>query len=255
MRKLIFLLLFIALLAGCSKKPTDTYAKYRGLSSAKIFHQANQALASRKYDDAVKWYEALDAIYPFGPYAQQGQLEIIYAYYKDGDQPSAMAAADRYTRLYPTGRHVDYAYYMKGLIAYNLGLTWLQRRFGTDPAPRDLSTKKEAFQAFAKLARFYPNSIYTPDAILHMRAIRNIIARKNVLVADYYMERKAYVAAANRASFVIAHFDGSPQVIPALTIMVKAYRRLGLNQLADNTMKIFAASYPDARQLKKLQRA
>ena len=252
MRKLIFLLLIIGLLAGCSNH-SATYDRYRGMTAEQIFNNGQTAFASKKYDNAVKWFEALDSIYPFGPYAQRGQLDVIYAYYKNDDKPSAMAAADRYTRLYPAGRYVDYAYYMKGLIAYNIGLTWMQRKFNVDQAPRDLSTKKEAFAAFNELVHLFPDSRYAPDAVLHMRAIRNMFARKNMIAAKYYMERKAYVAAVNRASYVVSHFEGSPQVIPALAIMVKAYRKLGLDKLADNTKRIFVASYPSSPQAQNLR--
>lgn len=246
-------MLFIFILAGCSGSK-DEFAPYRKMTAKQIFNTGEKALANEDYAKAVKYFEALDAVYPFSPYTEQEQLEIIYAYYKNDDSASALASADRYIRLYPRGKHVDYAFYMKGLISFQQGYTWLQRLVGVDPSRRDLSSKKEAFLAFNQLVTYFPNSIYTPDALVRMAYIRNIIARKNVLIANYYMKRKAYVAAANRASYVIQHFNGSPEVIPALAIMVKAYRGLGLHQMANNSLHILQTSYPNAPQLKKLIR-
>ncbi len=254
MKRLTLLIVLIAFLAGCAKS-SNNLAAFKNMTSAQIFHGSELALAEGKYDRAVNGFEALDAIYPFGPYAQQGQLDIIYAYYKKSDNASALAAADRYIRLYPRGAHVDYAFYMRGLINYQQGFTWLQKALGVDPAPRDLSDKIQAFNSFSELVTLYPNSVYTPDAILRMRYIRNIIARKNVLIADYYYRRGAYVASANRASNVLEHYNGTPEVIPALALMVKSYRKLGLDSLANNSLKILEANYPNASELSKLKRA
>lgn len=254
MKKFAYMLFLITFLVGCASTSTDNFSAYKSMTSQQIFDNGEKALAQGKYAEAVKNFEALDALYPFGPNAEQGQLDVIYAYYKSGDPASALAAADRYIRLYPRGEHVDYAYYMKGLVNYQMGFTWLQRSLGSDPAPHDLTNKKQAFQAFNMLVTLFPDSRYTPDALQRMGYIRNLFARKNVIIARYYMKRKAYVAAANRASYVVQHFDRSPEVIPALVIMVKAYRALGLTKMVDSTLHIFAASYPNAPQLKSLLR-
>ena len=174
---------------------------------------------------------------------RQGQLDAIYAYYKNGNSAEAEAAAARYIRLYPRGPHVDYAYYMKGLIEFKSGSSILQRAFHQNPAPHDLSAKKEAFNDFAQIVNFYPNSPYAYDAAMRMAYIRNIIAEKSVLIANYYLSRKAYVAAANRAAYVVQHFEGSPEVKPALVTLIKAYEGLGLTEMAAKTERIYTASY------------
>ena len=43
------------------------------------------------------------------------KLDLIYAYYKKKDFPSAAATAERFIHLYPRAKYVDYAYYMKAL--------------------------------------------------------------------------------------------------------------------------------------------
>lgn len=252
MKKISLLIILLALLAGCSHHKVDPYKAYEGKTSSQIFHESEQSLAKKKYEKASKGFEALDALYPFGPYAQQGHLDIIYAYYKNDDTAAGLAAADRYIRLYPQDEHVDYAYYMKGLMSYEESISWFQTTFHMDPAPHDLSDKRESFTAFNQVVRQYPHSIYAPDSMLHMAVIRNMMARKEILLANFYMKRKAYIAAANRATEVLQHYSGSPSVPEALAIMVNAYKGAGLNDLASKSYRILQASYPDSPEYKRV---
>jgi len=258
MKKFI-IVLFISILTiftleGCSKKEQDPYKNYRGMSSSTLFESGERALAKKNYVRAVKYLEALDALYPFGPYAEQGQLDIIYAYYMNGDFALASLAAERYMRLYPRGQHVDYAYYMRGMIGLHLGLTWLQRRVGISPDMRDVSSLQQCYGSFALLVEQYPGSPYAADALVRMIYIRNLLAQREVDIAEFYMERHAYVASANRASTVVQHFQGSPLVEPALVIMVESYRELGLTQMADESYRLLQANFPLSPELKSLSK-
>ena len=254
MKKLLVLLPLILFIVSCSKPDQDPFRAYRKYSSTALFESGEKSMAKGNYDDSVKYLEALDGIYTFGPYAQQAQLDIIYAYHMNNDDASATAAAERYIRLYPHGANVDYAYYMRGMIGFSEGLSWIQRMSYTDPATRDLSNLQQSYGAFSTLVSYFPDSIYTPNAKLRMIYIRNLVARREVMVAQAYMARKAYVAAANRANYVVRHFEGSPQVVDALAIMVKAYRKLGLTDMANKTYEILAVNYPNVPAVQQLKK-
>ncbi len=253
MKKKLLFIIILALLAGCAHKETNPWKDYEGKSSGEIFYEGEQHLAKKKYSLASVDFAALDALYPFGPYAQQGQMDIIYALYMNGDNASGLAAADRYIRLYPQDPHIDYVYYMKGLMSFEQDFNWYQAAFGFDPAPHDLTGKKEAFFAFNQVVRIYPHSIYAQDSALHMAFIRNMMARKEMNIADFYLKRKAYVAAANRASGVVQHYSGSSSVPHALEVMAISYKAAGLPDFANNSYRILAASYPDSPEFKRLQ--
>lgn len=254
MKKLLLLCCLVAALCGCSNNTVrDSFSAYRNQTASQLYHSSKTDLLKGHPHRAVKKLEALNALYPFGAYAEQGSINIVYAYYEDDDSDEALASADRYLRLYPRGNYSDYAYYMKGVIAFKQGFSWLQRKAGVNPAPRDLSNLKDAYLSFDQLLQTFPQSPYVPDAIARMRYIRNLYAEKEVGIAEFYYDRKAYVAAANRATDVVVHYDRSPYVIPALAIMVKSYRKLGLTQMANNTMKILEASYPHSKYIKKLK--
>lgn len=253
MKKWLVLCGMILVLCGCANNELhDSFSAYRNKTASQLYQESKVNIQKGHYNRATKELEAMSALYPFGPYAEPGLINLVYAYYKNDDADQALATADRYLALYPYGKYSDYAYYMKGVIAFKQGFSWLQRKAGINPAPRDLSNLKAAYLSFSQLVQEFPNSSYVPDAIARMRYIRNLFAEKEVGVARFYYDKKAYVAAANRASNVVEHYDRSPWVIPALDIMVKSYRKLHMTQMANNTLRIFQASYPNSPELKKL---
>jgi len=224
-------------LSGCAT-PTDRLARYRHQPANTIFTSGEHALVKHHYQAAATDFEGLEATYPFNKHTEQGQLDIIYAYYKSDDMPSALAAAEHYIHLYPRSPHVDYAYYMKGLLNFLSGGNWLQNVLSINMAQRDLDYMRHAFIAFNELIILFPHSPYAIDAHLHMLYIRNLLADYELQIALFYLQRKAYLAAVNRASYVVQHYEGAPQVMDALKLMIKAYRALGEIKLADETTTV-----------------
>lgn len=245
--------ILVLMLNACGKKKPDALAPYRNMTEVQIFNQGEHQLTKHQWKDAIKTFQAFEALYPFGPYSEQAELDLIYAYYKKGDIASGLAETDRFIRLYPRSDRVDYVYYMKGILSDQQGLTWLQRSVGISAAEHDLSPKRQAFLAYEEVVTRFPQSPYAPDSALRMIKIRNLFAHKQVMLAKFYLERKAYVAAINHASDVVQHYNGSPEVVDALAILVQAYRGADLNQMADNTLKILQTNYPNSPQLKSLK--
>jgi outer membrane protein assembly factor BamD len=234
----------MAALSGCSHKPiVEDYSAYQGQTATQIFNQGQKDLARGKYHAASKDFEALDTLYPFGLHARQGQLDLIYAYYKNGKMALAQAAADRYIRLYPQGPATDYAYYLRGLASMQQQGSWMQKRVGTDPSGRDPSYFQAAYADFAQINTLYPGSRYAPSSRWFMAGIRNQLAKHDMDVARFYYARHAYVAAANRASTVVTRYEGTSQVVPALAMLVRAYRGLHLNQKAAESLATLKANY------------
>ncbi len=190
------------------------------------------------YEKAVKTFETLQARYPYGRYAQQAQLEIAYAYYKQKEPESAIAAADRFIKQYPNNPHVDYAYYLKGLINFNEDLGLLGGVVKQDLSERDPNAAREAFATFKELVTRFPGSLYAPDSRLRMQYLINALARYEIHVADYYLRRGAYVAAANRAKDVLTDYPQTPATRDALRVMVQAYDAMGMEDLRDDAQRV-----------------
>lgn len=237
---------FFVFVSGCASEE-ENYSKFKNLSAKQILADGEKELAHHNYTAASKRFEAIDALYPFSKEAEQGELDAIFAYYKSDDIPAALAAADRYIHLYPRNPHTDYAYYMKGLANFDRGKTWTQKIKTSDEEQRDISYAQQAFVDFGDLIKLFPNSIYARDAYERMLHIRNLLAQRELDEANFYFERKAYVAAANRASYVVKHFEGAPQVVDALKVMVKSYDNLGAKKLADDTRRILQKNFPSEK--------
>ena len=209
-----------------------------------IFTEAETRLAQKQYSKAIAALEALDALYPFGKHTEQSQLDLIYAYYISEDYVSAAMTADRFTRVFPRSKHVDYAYYLKGLANFEPTINFIEKRIHTDVSLRDDVHPHQAYRDFNNLVTRFPNSKYAPDARKHMLFLRDQFARHELNVAEFYMRRKLYVAAINRASDVVSHYQQSPQVKPALQLMVKAYRALGLTEQAKQSQELLTLNFP-----------
>ena len=233
------------ILAACSNE--DKYDETKEWSAEKLYREAKDELNGGNYKKAIGYYEKLEARYPYGKLAQQAQLEIGYAYYKDKDVVSALAAADRFIKLHPNHPNVDYAFYLKGLVNFNEDLGIFGSISGQDLGERDPKAARESFEAFKELVTRFPESRYTPDATARMRYLVNAMAINEVRTAEYYLRRTAYVAAVNRAQFVVQNYQQSPAVEQALIVLVKSYDALGLNELRDDTARLLKLNFPNTQ--------
>ena len=240
--RIAIMLLTIAVAAcGIGGKPYDETA---GWSANKLYAEAKDQLASGNYDQAIKYFERLEARYPYGRFAQQAQIEIAYAYYKAQESASSIAASDRFIKLYPNHPNVDYAYFLKGLANFNENRGLFGGLSGQDPAERDPKAARDAFDAFKELAQRFPDSKYTPDAIARMKFLVNALAQHEVAVARWYMRRGAFVAATNRAQFAVKSYPETPATEEALAIMIGAYDALGLDELRDDSRRVLDQNFP-----------
>jgi outer membrane protein assembly factor BamD len=245
-----FALVLTASLAACSF--LDSQDPTRTMSADKIYAEAKAALDNGQYDLAIKRYESLEARFPYGRYSQQGQLEVAYAYYKQKEQASAVAAAERFVKLHPNHPSVDYAYYLKGLAYFNEDAGFLSKISRQDPSERDPKSARDSFDAFKELVQRFPDSKYAPDALARMKYLVNALASHEIHVAHWYVRRGAYVAAANRAQFALKNYPEAPIQEEALLIMIRSYDVLGMRELRDDTERILRKNFPDSEQAKSL---
>ena len=244
MRHLVTLLLIFTLTA-CSYFGGDEEDETVGWGADRLYAEARGNLDSGFYSKAVELYQKLEARYPFGKHAQQALLDLAYAYYKNNEPEAAISASDRFIRLYPQNAHVDYAYYLKGLTNFNRGKGLTQRYLPTDDSQRDPGAAQQAFQDFLELTKRFPDSEYIEDSEQRMRYLRNNLAKNEVHVANYYMRRGAFVAAANRARYVIENYPRTSAVPDALVLMAKAYRVLEMEDLSRDAIRVLELNYPN----------
>lgn len=243
-------LVLVALLAACGLLPDGEQDETAGWSAQRLYAEAKDSLNSGNYEQAIKYYGKLEARYPYGRFAQQAQLELAYAHFKDNEPAQAVAAADRFIKLHPNHPSVDYAYYLRGLANFNDDLGFVGYLTGQDLTERDPKAARDAFEAFRELVTRFPDSRYTPDGIARMNYLLNALAAHEVHVARYYMRRSAYVAAANRVQFALKTYPQAPANEEGLVILVNAYDALGMNDLRDDAQRVLMKNFPNSPYLK-----
>ena len=237
------------LIMGCATSKTKPLPE--SLSESDLYHMAKKALDSEKYSIAIKALNTLEARYPFGPFSQQTFLDLIYANYMDDKPEATRATVDRFIRLNPNHQKADYALYMKGLAANTISSGLLAQYLPLDYNKRDPGQIIDSFQDFAELLEKYPNSQYAPDARQRMIALRNRLAASELYAANYYLKRKAYIAAINRCWYILEHLPQTPQTSEALATMYEGYWRLNSDQAAKETLQTLKLNYPNHPSLDK----
>lgn len=235
------LLVAVMSVSGCRKDRDADSAS----SADELYERGKRSLDTGSWDTAIAAYRALQTRYPFGRYTEQSMLDLSYAYFKRGQREEALSLLDRFTRTYPAHPNVDYAYYLKGLVNYEQNVGFLEKLMPGRVQDRDQTTLQEAFLDFSELIRRFPDSRYVPDARQRMVFLRNSLAAYEMIVAEYYLGREAYIAAANRARYALEVYPETPMTPEALIVLHKAYTELDLPVLADSSMTVLELNFPD----------
>ena len=231
-------------LQGCAifGAPTDL-DETKGWQADRIYQAGEEKMQDKDYDKAIDYFQKLESRFPHGKYATQAQLEIAYAYFKKQDPVSCVAAADRFIKLHPNHPNIDYAYYLKGLSTFN-ERGFIEKYTAQEISDRDPKTLKLSFASFKELTDRYPKSRYFKDATQRMVYLVNALSQHEMHVARYYMKRQAYLAALNRAKYVLEYYPNSASVEEALVVSISAYDYMDLNDLKEDTVRILKTNYP-----------
>ena len=247
LKRFSFILLITAILAGCAsdeKKPDEPEK-----SELEYYSDAQELMDTEQYFQAIKELSALENYYPFGRYAEQAKLELMFNYMALDDHTNAHATAERFLRLHPRHPKVDYAYYVRGLSTYYMTRGFFDSFVSIDRAERDMAIMEDSYREFSELISKFPGSPYAADARQRMIHLRDYLARHEVFAARYLIRRQAFAAAANRGQFIVTRFQGSSVVPEGLAIMVESYQKMGMQDLANDTLQVLVSNYPDYSML------
>jgi|TARA_B100001057_G_scaffold462822_1_gene516150 outer membrane protein assembly factor BamD len=238
---LLLLSTLVVLVSACASNKQEEV-----LPEKTYYENAREAMTSGNFNEAEQNLDALETYYPFGRYAEQAQLDLIYARYQNLDLEGSRAAADRFLRLNPQSDHADYALYMRGLASYNLDIGLAARYFPIDVAARDPGEQLQSFRDFSELLNRYPDSQYVADARQRMIAVRNRMAELELYAARYYVKRQAYVAANNRARYIIENYPTATVTEEALIILAETFRFLELRKGSQDAIAMLRTNFPES---------
>lgn len=242
--QLLLLTVMVLALAACgtSKQIDET----EGWSPARLYEEAKAEMDVSNYERAIDLLQKLESRYPYGRYAQQAQIDTAYAYYKAGDPIQALAATERFIKLYPNHQSLDYIYYLRGLINFSENQGLFSLLSGEDQSARDPKGTRAAFDAFREVVTRFPDSQYYEDSRSRLQYLVNLLAQNELHVARYYYRRGAYLAAVNRAQEVIRRFEQTPSIEEALFISLRSYEKLNMTALAEDTKRVINLNFKDS---------
>jgi outer membrane protein assembly factor BamD len=256
MKKIRQAIIVCALLAltSCAKwnKSDEEKNPYKDYSTEQLYTAAQKSLKKKEYNTASKQLEAMETMYPFSDYTERSQIQLIYAYYQDEDYPSAAASAERFIHLYPRDKHVDYAYYMKGMANFQQTRGAFAKILPLDDSWRDPGTQSQAFLDFSVFVQKFPESKYKDNALQRMVYLRNMFAQHELNISQFYFKRKMYVAAIDRANYVVKTYPQAKSTQKALAIMYEANKALGLNKAAEDALNVYQSTYHGAKMVNPL---
>lgn len=248
-RKLtVSIFLLILALGGCAKDPDVLTAND---DAKNLYKRASDSLKAARFEVAIQYFHILESRYPFSPYALQAQLDLAYAYYRNDKPEEAISEAERFIRFNPTHENVDYAYYIKALANFSQDTSLFERWVPRNSADYNQKPLLDSFNDFTLLIKRFPNSKYAADGRKRMVFLKHKLAEHEIHVAEYYVRREAWVAAANRANYILRHFYDTPYNEEALVILAKSYRGLKLELPEQNTLNTLRLNFPDNDYLKE----
>jgi outer membrane protein assembly factor BamD len=250
----LVILCLLSSLTACKSwfaKDQDAYNPYEGMTASQLYKESQKSLKKEQYTTAAKQLEAMETMYPFSKNTEKAQLDLIYAYYKAEEYPSAAASAERFMHLYPRSKRVDYAYYMKAMSNFNQSRGVMAKYFAVDESLRDPGTQSQAYSDFSTLIQRFPSSQYKASSLQHMIYLRNMFADRELHAAEYYYQRKMYVAAQERASALIKTYPQAPSVPNALKLLRDSNKQLGLKGAAAEAEVVLQASTNRSVHVKK----
>ena len=234
-------LLLVSTLMACTSAP-DEVERVNDRSPQAQYTEAKEALNMQMYNRAIAILSGLESRYPFGPLTRQVQLDLMFAYYKSGKYAEALPAIDRFIKLNPNHPQLDYVHYLRGLVNSESGENAFQNFFGIENADKDMVTTRDAFNDFNMVVERFPTSKYVDESKKRMVTLLDKLAHHEMIIAEYYMRRSAYVAAINRCKYILEYYPQSSSLVPALKLLVQAYDKLELNDLKEETQKVLAAN-------------
>ncbi len=241
----------VAVLAACGT-PSKKGDKYRLMTATELLDEGTKNLQGSNYEISVKHFDMIESRFPYSRLAEQAKLNKIYAHYHDRQNDKAMEEIGAFLELYPNHPHADYVWYMAGIINYDRARSIVDKMLPPDRAKVDQRQLRKSLEAFLVVVQEYPDGPYAEDAAQRIIHLRNLLAQAELNIANFYFERDAYVGAANRAQYIIDNYDETPVLSDALYLQVKAYRALGLDELATKSYRLFEHNFPYDPRLQEL---
>lgn len=220
-------LLVLGVLVGCQSDDGNHLDRYQGEKVSSLLKKGDLALRDSRYEKASEYYEAVTTYAPLSTENRLAVLHNIYSHYLQGDVDGTQALVDHFIRFYPQDKRVPYAMYVKAMVVLDQRGSWLQKKVHIAPDRFDVYHLQQAYALLHTLQARYPNSVYGKQALYVLWELKYWLAHHELITADFYMSRGAYLSAANRALNALSIDQRHVIVAPALERLATIYTKLG----------------------------
>ena len=240
-----FSLLFIVLLCvSCSKKEViknDIIEKSIDLQVLEAYQEGMSSLEAGDVLFAVKKFNEAEILFPQSNWAPKSALMAAYSYYVQDYYGDAIAELERFIKVYPKDKHLDYAYFLLAISYYEQIVD----------EKKDLNSIIKAKQTFNLVIKNYPNSEYSIDAEFKIDLINDILASKEMYIGRYYFDKKKWIPAINRYRTVIDDYETTMYAEEALHRLVEIYYILGLKEESERYAQLLGYNYQSSKWYEK----
>ena len=236
-----FILLIIFLITiSCSKDKVKKSVMSEKNLDAQVFEAYQKGMDSLEAGDvlfAAKKFNEAEILFPQSEWAPKSALMAAYSYYTQDYYKDAIAELERFIRIYPYYKDLDYAYYLMAISHYEQIVD----------EKKDLQSIVNAKKNFSLLIKDYPNTEYALDAEFKLDLINDILASKEMYLGRYYLQKKKWIPAINRFRTIIDEYDTTIYTEEALHRLVEVYYIIGLENEAEKYAKLLSYNYQSSK--------
>ena len=240
-----FSIIIILLLAiSCSKevkKETIINEKSLYLQVKESYEKGMNALENGDVLFAAKKFNEAEILFPQSEYAPKAALMAAYSYYVQDYYGDTINELERFFRLYPLHKNIDYAHYLMAISYYEQIVD----------EKKDLQSIEKAKKNFNFIITQYPDTEYAFDAEFKLDLINEILASKEMYLGRYYFEKKKWIPAINRFRKIIDEYETTIYSQEALHRLVEVYYTIGLIDEAEKYAKLLGYNYQSSQWYEK----
>ena len=238
MRFSYFLKIFLCIyfLVSCSKdtlKESVIKEKSLDLQVLEAYEEGMRSLKGGDVLFAAKKFNEAETLFPQSEWAPKSALMAAYSYYSQDYLDDAIAELNRFIKIYPLDRNLDYAFYLLANSHYEKIID----------EQKDLQAIIDAKKNFTFIIKNFPNTEYALDAEFKVDLINDILASKEMYLGRYYVDKKKWIPAINRFRTVIDSYDTTIYTEEALHRLVEIYYILGLEDESKKYAKVLGYNY------------
>lgn len=238
--------LFLAFLWIFALSSSEARAERPRMSAQEAYELGLRYLKNGSYTKALEQLNRVRTYYRDDPYALKAELAIADVHFKKNEWDAARVAYDEFQRAHPRYRDLDY-------VVYRLGLTLYKK--APVIAARDQTWTRQAVDAWTRFGARFPDSDWRDEVETDLRAARNRLARKELVIARFYERREAWKSVVGRVEPMLRLYPDTPDTQEALGLLGEAYAGLGQLEQARTVAARLEAEAPGSRHLKRVQKA